>query len=66
MPTNLGGMLKAIFDAVHEGAQQIHCQNNSLLMLQDFSAVPILSVRRDFSPVVHYEFNTTSVCENTS
>lgn len=35
-------MLKAMFDAVDEGAQQIHCRNNVLLMLQDFSAVLIV------------------------
>ena len=58
-------MLKAIFDALNEGAQQIHCQNNLLLMLQDFSAVLIVSVRRDFAPVLHYEFNTVSVCAGT-
>lgn len=58
-------MLKAIFDGVDEGAQQINCQNNLLLMLQDFSAVLIVSVRRDFSPVSHYEFNTMSVCART-
>lgn len=62
-PTDLGGTLKAIIGAVDEGTQQI--QSNLVLMWQDFSAV---SVRRDFSPVLHYEFNTTSVCvcENTS
>lgn len=58
-PTDLGGTLKAIIGAVDEGTQQIHCQSNLVLMWQDFSAV---SVRRDFSPVLHYEFNTTSVC----
>lgn len=65
MPTNLGGMPKAIFDAVDGGAQKIHCQNTLLMMLQDFSAVLILSVRRDFSPVLHYEFNTMSMCTIT-
>jgi len=59
-------MFKAIFDAVDEGAQQILCQNNLLLMLQDFSAVLIVSVRKDFSPVLHCEFNAMSVCARTS
>lgn len=65
MITSLGGVLKAIFYVVGEGAQQIHCQNNLLLMLQDFSAVLTVSARRDFSPVLHYEFNTMSVCART-